>query len=179
MLLDDATPSFARLKAAFPTMALDEEQAELLMKEMALLHDPSVLDEAVTNLIQREDKFPPISRIRQAYRSVAEARRGFEAALRAAEPARDSEIPEWVSVWWWRNRKTESARMAANPANKGKRPEDWLALRMRPFPQCAHLADRGEVAYSVDEYEKLRAAWAADGSPLVGGVAELVGGVTA
>jgi hypothetical protein len=176
----DASRILARLKAAFPVMTLDEEQAEVLLREVTLLHDAAILDEAVGYLIHREERFPTIARIRLSYRSVAEAHATAKAALeRAAEPAGDRDTPEWVQVWSWWREKTLTERQAANGATHaavGDRPP----VRMRDFPQF----DRpGSNAYTPEDYEKLRQGWVKAGSPKVGGVVEIaattVGGTVA
>lgn len=163
MNLDEATREFGRLKAAFPTMALDEEQAELLVRELALLHDATVLYEAVSNLIHREERFPTIARIRLAYRSVNDARHAQQQALEAAAPGGDSDVPEWVQVWWWNLHRSRQDREIANEerfpnCKVGERPPK----RMRGFPQ-EH--DPGDDPLTMDEYEQVRQAWIAAGSP--------------
>lgn len=163
MNLDDATKILARLKAAFPVMSLDEEQAEVLLKEVALLHDPSVLDEAVTNMIQREERFPSIARIRTAYRFVNDARREEFAALRRAEPdGNPRDIPEWVHVWRWRSDQTMLARQAANTKASGPIGQR-NPVKMRTFPHCAHL-EPNSPAYSWEEYKQLEREWVEAGS---------------
>lgn len=162
MNLDDAVRILARLKAAFPVMTLDEEQAEVLLRELALLHDPTILDEAVGYLIQREERFPPIARIRLVYRSVNDARTAARQALeRKAEPTGERDVPEWVHVWWWRRKQTEIARQAAN-TKVGGPVELRPPVQMRDFPQ---MEPCGPNAYSMEEYEKLREAWIKAGSP--------------
>lgn len=172
MNLDDASRIIGRLKAAFPVMTLDEEQAELLLREVALLHDPEILDEAVGYLIKREERFPAIARIRLAYRSVNDAHIAQRQALgRAAEPPGDRGIPDWVQVWWWRKQQTLTARQAANETTRGP-VEDRPPVPMRDFPQFENPAPN---AYTLEEYEQLRQAWVKAGSPKVSDVAELVG----
>ena len=162
MHLDDASVIFARLKAAFPGMALDEAEAEVLLKELALLHDPSVLNEAVDNLIRSEERFPTIAKVRLAYRAVNEARVAHRQALERATPAvGDAEIPEWVQVWFWRRKKTETARQAANTSARGP-VEERPPVPMRAFPQEGR---KDTDSYSMEEYEQLRQAWIAAGSP--------------
>jgi hypothetical protein len=174
--LDDAARIIGRLKAAFPVMTLDEDQAEVLLKEVALLHDPAILDEAVGYLIHREERFPPIARIRLAYRSVADAHHAAAQALERAAPApADRGIPEWVHVWWWRSQQTMTARQAANTTCLGP-VEQRPPVGMRPFPQFAHLAPH-ENAYTQEEYERIRDAWVKAGSPELGSATELAAGV--
>lgn len=161
--LDDAARIIGRLKAAFPVMTLDEEQAEILLKEVALLWDSAILDEAVDYLIRREERFPTIARIRLEYRAVAQAHETAKSALeRSAVPSpAERGIPEWVNVWWWRSEQTMTARQAANTTALGP-VETRPPVRMRAFPQM----ETGEPnAYSVEEYERIRAAWVKAGSP--------------
>ena len=175
MLLDEATHMFARLKDAFPTMALNEAQSELLLRELALLNDPSVLDEAVDNLIDREDRFPTIARIRLAYKAVNEARSALKAALAYRDVQGDPEIPEWVHVWEWHRRATLHDRQAANTTALVP-VSDRPPVRMRDFPQFEnpHPSDRGEPtyadadAYTLEEYEELRQDWLKSGAPKFG-----------
>lgn len=155
-------------------MTLDEEQADVLLRELALLHDSAILDEAVGYLIQKEERFPPIARIRLAYRSVNDAHSAARSALaRAAEPAGDRGVPKWAHVWEWRRRQTLTARQAANTTALGP-VEDRPPVRMRDFPQFEMAA---ADAYTLEEYEQIREAWIKAGSPGFGSVAELVGDV--
>lgn len=175
MNLDEASRILARLKAAFPTMTLDEEQAEVFLLQFKLLHDPSILEEAVGHLIQREERFPPIARIRLAYRSVAGARDAAERALeRRVEPTAERGVPEWVNVWWWRSEQTMLARQAANTTCLGP-VEQRPPVRMRQFPQFPQPLDPN--AYSMEEYERIREAWVNAGSPR-GSVDAIAAGTT-
>lgn len=174
MNLDDASRIIGRLKAAFPAMTLDEEQAELLLREVALLHDPAILDEAVGYLIKREERFPPIARIRLAYRSVNDAHIAQRQALgRAAEPPGDRGIPEWVHVWEWRRQQTLTARQAANDTMRAP-VDERTPVQMRDFPQFEHPDAN---AYTLEEYEQIRQAWIKAGSPEFGADDILIGAV--
>jgi hypothetical protein len=163
----DAIRIIARLKAAFPATDLDEAQAELLLREVALLHDPSILNEAVDQIIRTEEKFPPIARIRAAYRTVNEARGREQRALEAAQerPYADGEIPEWVHVWDWHRRRTLTARQAAK--EMACPVDDRPPVPARDFPQMRARHDQ-EGAYTQAEYEQLRQAWIAAGRPEFG-----------
>lgn len=164
MRLDEAATMLAGLKAAFPTVALNEAQTELLCREMALLHDPSILAEAVANIVRSEDRFPPIARIRSAYRSVAERRELERRALEAAHPAADTGVPVWVQVWEWHRRRTLLERQKANTTTNHPA-EDRPPVKMRPFPQYADHDP--EHALSWAEYHALEEEWRTEGSPSV------------
>lgn len=171
MNLDDAARILGRLKAAFPVMTLDDEQAEILLKEVALLHDPEILDEAVGYLIRREERFPTIARIRLEYRAINEAHATARAALERREPPpADRGIPEWVHVWSWRRIQTETARQAANTTALGP-VEQRPPVPMRDFPQ---METPSPNAYSLEEYERIRQAWVKAGSPQCGSVADVL-----
>ena len=176
----DALRILARLKAAFPVMELDEAQAELQLREIALLHDPSVLDEAVDHLIRRDERFPTIARIRLAYRSVNDARTAHRQALEASAPAaNDSRVPEWVQVWAWHRARTFGARVEANAAMALAPTKYRPPVRMRQFPQ-EDFDPSGPGSYSPTEYEELRQAWVDDGAPCASAVEILdVAGVSA
>jgi len=172
--LDDAARILGRLKSAFPAMTLDEDQAETLLKEIALLYDPAVLDEAVGHLIQREERFPPIARIRLAYRSVNDAHIAQRQALErdVAPPPDERGIPEWVHVWRWRSDTTMAARQAANTKALGP-VETRPPVKMRDFPQ---YENPGPDAYTMEEYERIRQAWIKAGSPRSESPAEVLDG---
>jgi hypothetical protein len=173
----DAIRILGNLTDAFPAVELDEGNTEILVQELGYLHDPVILEAAVEVLIQREERFPTIARIRTSYRAVAEAQSTARAALeRASEPAGANIVPEWVSVWWWHKGNTLTARQAANETTNApvtERPP----VRMREFPQLPQPL--APDAYTWPEYEAIREDWAGAGSPSVGSVAELIEGMTA
>lgn len=172
---DDAIRIVGTLTDAFPTAELDEGNTEALVGQLVLLQHADILDAAVDVIVKREDRFPSIARIRAAYRTVNEARQAATAAIeRATDERPKSSVPEWVDVWWWRLNQTLAVRQAANTASR-QPVEDRPPVRMRMFPQCAHLADPGEVVYTQAEYDQLEREWVLDDSPRVGGVADLVG----
>ncbi len=173
MHLDEATRILSRLKAGFPSIELDEEQSEVLLRELALLHDARMLDIAVTQIIQRDERFPSIARIRATYKTNNEIAAASRAALARAAEQSASEIPEWVHVWEFQRRRTQSARVAANTTSKAK-PSYRPPVRMRDFPQQETDAPD---AYTFAEYGEMLAEWVAAGSPSIGSALELAGAV--
>lgn len=162
----DALEILSRLKAAFPNMTLDEEQSEVLLESVALLTDPTILAEAVDYLIQKDERFPTIARIRLAYRSVADAHaaaRAYAERSLPGPPASERGFPEWVYVYFWRLHQTDTARRAAQTEQPARVPvHQRRPVKMRDFPQFPHPA---EDAYTMEEYERIRAAWVKAGSP--------------
>lgn len=150
-------------------MTLDEPEAEVLLREVALLADPSVLDRAISRIIRSEAAFPPIATIRSYYRAENEA--GRRAAI--PESTGSSEIPEWIKVWYWHMRLTRSDRQKQNSTSR-QAVDDRPPVRMRDFPQYVHPAPD---AYTVDEYEEIRRAWVKAGSPSPGTVSEIFAAV--
>jgi hypothetical protein len=150
-------------------MTLDEEEGDLIVREVALLADPLVLNEAIDGIIRREERFPTIATIRSYYRTVADARR--PRAL--PERARETDIPEWVQVWYWHTRITRPDRSKANTTSR-QAVDDRPPVKLRDFPQYPHP---GDDAYTMEEYEQIKAAWVKSGSPTVGTASEIFAGV--
>lgn len=169
----DAIRILARLKAAFPAMALDEVQAEVQLREVALLHDPEILDEAVTNLIRSEDRFPSIAKVRLAYRSINDARAAHQAALKAAEPPDDRGVPTWVDVWWWARHTKDEKRtfpQCVDAMSDYELTKEWRQMSGSTAPGniVSATSKRSDPeAMTVAEYEALEAGWRAAGCPSV------------
>ncbi len=165
----DAVRLLARLKAAFPRMTLDEMESEVLLGEVCLLADPLVLNAAVDRIIRTSERFPTIAEIRAQYRASNEATRP---RTLPAETGR-SEIPEWIHVWFWQQQRTRTERQAAREGSRLKA-ADRAPVPMRDFPQYEHP---GPNAYTIPEYEAIRADWAAAASPKISTVADILASI--
>jgi hypothetical protein len=167
--LTEAIKLVARLKAAFPRMTLDEPEMEVFVGELALLAEPLVLNQAIDRIIRTSERFPTIAEVRIQYRAYNEAARRPPAL---PEPPRGS-IPEWVHVWRWQTTRTLTERQAARKGSRqpvAERPP----VPMRDFPQVEHP---GPDAYTIEEYEQIKADWVEVGSPTVSSTAEILAGV--
>lgn len=157
-------------------MELDEEQGEVLLKEVALLHDPELLSDAVTNLIHREDRFPSIAKIRLAYRELNDARLAHQAALKAAEPPDDRGVPTWVDVWWWARHTKDEKRtfpQCVDAMSDYELTKEWRQMSGSTAPGniVSETSKRSDPeAMTVAEYEALEAAWREAGCPSVSAV---------
>jgi len=168
--------------AAFPRMTLDEEEGELFVREVALLADPDILGEAVDQIIRREERFPTIATLRAYYRTCNDARKPRTPALPRGD--RDDGIPEWVQVWFWHSSITRSDRQKQNTTSR-QPVDDRAPVAMRPFPQMrggyvdeftGHIHNDDEPlegAYTMEEYEAIRAAWVESGAPSISSAVEI------
>lgn len=169
MQLAEAARLVSRLKAAFPRMTLDEEEMELVIREVSLLADPLILNSAVDRIIRTSERFPTIAEIRAQYHAVAHAKQIATPALERGGPREG--IPEWVQVWRWQSARTMTERQAAREGTR-LAVADRPPMPMRDFPQFDHP---GPDAYTVPEYEAIRDEWVAAGSPTLGSVEEIIG----
>jgi hypothetical protein len=161
----EASRLIQRLKAAFPRMTLDEEEGELLLKEVTLLHDPLILNQAVDRIIRTSERFPTIAEIRAQYHAFARVKESTPALPTGPrEP-----IPDWVHVWFWHTLRTRTTRQAARTTSR-QPVEDRPPVPQRNFPQ---MANPGPDAYTMAEYHKIETEWLEAGAPKVGTVAEI------
>lgn len=157
MELADAIKVAAHLKAAYPRMTLDEPETELFVHEISYLSDVPAAFAAADRIIRTSERFPTVAEFRAQYRAV---RPHWQADAIPEQTGRD-EIPEWVFVWKWQQARTMTERQATREGTRLPVAER-APMPMRDFPQYAHP---GPDAYSMQEYEQIRADWVAAGSP--------------
>ena len=175
MTRDEATTILAGLTAAFPNVRLEEDTPEVWRKHLAAL-DFDIADRAVGQCVDNLKFFPSIAEFREFYRLE---RHNSPPKLAPDPPARKSEIPEWVDVWWWARRvkgETRSFPQLAAEASDYQLTQEWREMSGSTAPghiDSSYRKGKPEDAMTVGEYEELRQSWIEAGSPHVSSVEEL------
>lgn len=172
MTRDKATTILAGLTAAFPNVRLEDDTPDVWRKHLAPL-DFEVADRAVGQCVDNLKFFPSVAEFREFYR----LERHNQPKPRPMVEDVSGEIPAWVQVWRWHSDRTMISRQAANTAALGP-VEKRQPVKMRPFPQTAHL-ELHENPLTWDEYEDLEREWVEAGRPSIGQVSELLEAVGA
>jgi hypothetical protein len=160
---DDAETMARLLDSSFPQTTLEDATYETYTAFFESLKDASLAYDVVWGVIQSSDHFPSIAKIKDAY-SVASRRKLDHAQQRALERGTSTDVPEWVSVWYWlRGERGDMRRLPQ------QNPDHWLSETERVQRQIGEPISDGE-------YALLREQWLAAGGLRVSSVNQVMSG---
>jgi hypothetical protein len=150
----EATTMVLMLRTAFSNERWDGATTKFWETRMQRLDNPKIAYDVIEKMIDREERRPAWSLIRDAYGAEARRRADDAARERGLEGVpRDFGIPSWVYVWTW-------ARFYRDPVV-----DHDIRLPQEQWDHEAETRLREITVMSDAEYETLHDEWVAAGAP--------------